>query len=276
MALHLGKKDPTYDSRDLRYAVIRQGITLPKIPPPSGGYGMDFQNWFMLGNGPDDTVFQGFQGCGDCAWAGPAHETMESCKNSGRSVPTFSGKTVVGQYAQYSGYDPKTGANDNGSNVRDVLSWRQKKGLLDDAGTPHKIGAYVSVEPGNLEHLWEALWLFEAVGVGIQFPGSAMDQFNAGKEWTVVPGAKPEGGHYIPIVGHPNADTWTCVTWGKRQTMTAEFLSKYSDEAWAWIDPERYSQLTGNTQQGFSDASLQQYLTAVAKEQSATPPKPGG
>ncbi len=43
MALHLGKKDPTYDSSDFRYAVIREGLTLPKIPAPSGGYGMDFR-----------------------------------------------------------------------------------------------------------------------------------------------------------------------------------------------------------------------------------------
>ena len=271
MTFQLGKKPATYDSRDFRYADARAGLTLPPAPAPGGGYGMDFgaDGWGMLGNGPDNTVFQGFQGCGDCAWAGPAHETMEASKNAGRAVPRFSGKTVVDQYAQYSGYNPQTGANDNGSNVRDVLNWRQTKGLLDDSGTAHTIGSYVALEPGNLAQLWEALWLFNVIGVGINFPESAMDQTNAGQMWSVVPGAKIEGGHYIPVVGHPAADVWTCVTWGQRQTMTTQFLTTYCDEAWAWIDPARYSALTGDTPQGFSAAQVQQYLTAVGQEKSS-------
>jgi hypothetical protein len=270
MTLLLGKRAATYDSRDLRYADVRAGVSLPPAPPPGGGYGMDFgaAGWLMLGNGPDATVFGGFNGCGDCAWAGPAHEVMESCKNAGRPVPAFSGKTVVDQYSAYSGYDPQTGANDNGSNVRDVLNWRQTKGLLDDAGTAHKIGAYVALEPGNLDQFWEALWLFDAVGIGIKFPNSAMDQTNAGQMWSVVPGAQIDGGHYIPLVGHPTAGVWTCVTWGQRQTMTTQFLSTYCDEAWAWIDPERYSQATGETPQGFRDADLEKYLTAVAQQKA--------
>lgn len=268
MALHLGKRPASYDSRDLHYAEVRAGIQLPQAPPPGGGYGMDFgaAGWLMLGNGPDDTVYPGFQGCGDCAWAGPAHETMESAKNSGRPVPSFSGKTVVDQYAAYSGYDPQSGSGDNGSNVRDVLNWRQNKGLLDDSGTAHKIGTFVSLQPGDLNELWEALWLFEAVGIGIQFPNSAMDQFNAGQIWSVVPGAQVEGGHYIPLVGHPTPTVWTCITWGKRQTMTAQFLSKYCDEAWAWIDAERYNQVTGDTMQGFNAAELQKYLPLIAQQ----------
>lgn len=271
MTLQLGKQPASYDSRDLRYADVRTTLSLPPIPPPGGGYGMDFgaDGWLMLGNGPDDSVFSGFQGCGDCAWAGPAHEVMESCKNAGRAVPQFSGKTVVDQYAQYSGYDPQTGAGDNGSNVREVLAWRQKTGLLDDSGTAHKIGTYVALEPGNLDQLWEALYLFDVVGIGINFPVSAMDQINAGQIWSVVPGAKIDGGHYIPIVGHPSPGIWTCVTWGQRQPMTTQFLTTYCDEAWAWLDPERYSQATGETPQGFTAEQMQQYMTVVSQQKAA-------
>jgi hypothetical protein len=268
MTLYLGKQNPTYDSRDLSYARVRESLDLPAVPPPGGGYGNDFPDWLMLGNGPDDTVSPGFQGCGDCAWAGPAHETMEAHCNAKSAIPSFSGKTIVNQYAEYSGYNVQTGADDNGSNVRDVLKWRQTKGLLDDSGSTHKIGAYVALEPGDLDQLWGALWLFEVVGVGIQFPQSAMDQFNANQMWTVVPGTKTEGGHYIPVVGHPTPGIWTCVTWGSRQTMSAQFLTTYCDEAWAWIDAERYSAITGKTLQGFDDTNLEQYLTDVAQAKS--------
>lgn len=265
--LSLGKKPASYDKRDLLYADIRpKGVQLPQVPV-TWGKGMDFgsNNWLMLGNGPDDTVFPGFQGCGDCAWAGPAHEEMQAAHEAGRAIPQFSGKTVVSQYSAYSGYDPQSGANDNGSNVRDVLNWRQTKGLMDDQGNAYKIGAYVSIQPGDWRMLREACWLFESVGIGIQFPNSAMDQFNNGQVWSVVPGASIEGGHYVPVVGHPYPGYWTCITWGQRQVMTWEFVAKYCDEVWAYIDPERYNKVTGLTYNGFKDADLEKYLALVTQ-----------
>lgn len=259
----LGKLAPKYDKRDLSFSELRTTTTLPPIPKPGGGYGMDFgsSGWGMLGNGPDNTVFSGFGGCGNCAWAGPAHEVMELAKNTGRPVPAFSGKTIVDQYSAYSGYNPQTGANDNGSYVRDVLEWRRTKGLLDDSNNAHKILVYVSIEPGNTQQMWEALYMFESVGIGINFPGSAMDQTNAGQPWSVVPGAQIEGGHYIPLVGHPTDDIWTCITWGQRQTMTQQFLTTYCDEAWGYITPEQYNAVTGESQQGYKEADLEKYIS---------------
>ncbi|MGO9957313.1 MAG: hypothetical protein ACLP50_15310 [Solirubrobacteraceae bacterium] len=274
--MKLGKQPATYDSRDIRYADVRpSGVSLPKVPPPGGGYGTDFSDWLMLGNGPcdDGSVQSGwaaFQGAGDCAWAGPAHEEMEACKNAGRPVPAFTCLNVLQQYSAYSGYNLQTGAGDNGSNVRDVLTWRQTKGLVDAAGAAHKIGTFVSLEPGNTDQLWEALWLFESVGIGINFPNSAMDQFNAGQMWSVVAGTTIEGGHYIPLVGHPVQNVWTCVTWAKRQTMTAQFLTTYCDEAWAYIDPERYNAVTGDTLQKFTDADLDKYITLFSQQIAKT------
>jgi hypothetical protein len=273
--MKLGKQPATYDSRDIWFADVRASApSLPPAPAPSGGYGGDFSDWLMLGNGPCDDgsipkTDAAFEGAGDCAWAGPAHEEMEAAKNAGRPVPPFTCLNVLEQYSAYSGYNLQTGASDNGSNVRDVLKWRQKKGLLDTAGTTHKIGTFVALEPGNTEQLWEALWLFENVGIGINFPNSAMDQFNQGQTWSVVPGAKSEGGHYIPLVGHPLPNVWTCVTWGKRQTMTAQFLTTYCDEAWAYIDPERYNAVTGDTLQDFTAAELQKYITMVAQQKAS-------
>ncbi len=270
--LKLGKRPATYDSRDITFADVRPaGTTLPTAPPPGGGYGTDFADWLMLGNGPCDdgsveSDWAAYGGAGDCAWAGPAHETMEASKNANRPVPGFTCLNVLEQYSAYSGYNLQTGANDNGSNVRDVLSWRQKTGLLDSTGAAHKIGTYVALEPGNTSQLWEALWLFEAVGIGINFPNSAMDQFNAGKMWSVVAGATIEGGHYVPLVGHPVQNVWTCVTWAKRQTMTPQFLTTYCDEAWAYIDPERYNAVTGETLQSFTDADLEKYITVVSQQ----------
>src|ERR1700722_10504368 len=102
--LKLGKQDHIYDSRDIRYGDVRpSSVSLPTAPAPSGGYGIDFSDWLMLGNGPCDdgsvdSSWAAFQGAGDCAWAGPAHETMEACKNAGRPVPEFTCLNVLDQY----------------------------------------------------------------------------------------------------------------------------------------------------------------------------------
>lgn len=266
-----GKRPATYDSRDIRYSNVRAGVTLPEIPSPHGGYGTDFTNWLMLGNGPCDdgsipSSWYAYNGAGNCAWAGPGHEEMEIDKNSKKPVSPFTCLNILNQYAEYLGLanaQALTASNDQGSNVRDVLQWRATKGLLDANNVAHKIGVYVSVEPGNLTDLWEALYLFEAVGIGINFPESAMDQFNNNQIWSVVSGAQIDGGHYIPLVGHPSNNVWTCVTWAKRQTMTPQFITKYCDEAWAYISAERYNAVTGETLEKYTDADLEKYISLV-------------
>lgn len=234
-------------------------------PPSMWGHGHDFPqgDWLMLGNGPDDTVFPGFQGCGDCAWAGPAHEEMEAAKNAGHPVPEFSGKTVVEQYSEYCGYDPQTGENDEGSDVQQVLAWRQEKGLRDDHGSVYKIGRSVSIEPGNLQHLWEAAWLFENVGIGLTVTAAQMDQFDAGPQptWDYVAGSPEEGGHYVPVMGKLGL-----ISWGEDVYYTPRFIEKQNDESFCYIDPLRYSTVTGQTYEHFQDADLEKFIVLAAQQ----------
>lgn len=263
---HFGKRAaraPTSDHvamRDLLKAV--PAGTLPPIPE-NFGHGYDFgrDGWLMLGNGPDNTVFDGFQGCGDCAWAGPAHETMEAARDAGRPIPSFSGATVVKQYSAYSGYDPETGQNDTGSDVQDVLKWRQTKGLLDNSGTAYKIGKTVTLTPGDLHELWAAAYLFECVGIGVNVQEAQMDQFNAGKPWDYVKGSPIEGGHYIPVVGNNGL-----ISWAQRVGFTQAFITNLCDEAYSYVDPERYSQVTGKTAEGFDDQDVELFVSLVVAQ----------
>jgi hypothetical protein len=217
----------------------------------------------MLGNGPDDTVSPGFQGCGDCAWAGPAHEEMEAAKNAGRPVPQFSGQTVVAQYSAYSGYDPATGQNDNGSDVQEVLSWRQTKGLYDDHQQVYKIGQHVALTPGDVRQLWHAAYLFETVGIGVQLQQAQEDQFSAGQPWDYVASSPVIGGHYIPVMGPTGL-----VSWARRVGYTQAFYEHCCDEAYAYIDNERYKAVTGLTAEKFSDQDLERYIVLVAQAKS--------
>ena len=87
-----------------------------------------------------------------------------------------------------------TGANDNGARMQDVLSYWRKTGIEG-----RKILAFAQVDHDDLAQLNGGLGTFGALYVGINFPESAMTQFNEGKPWDVVPGARIEGGHAIHV-----------------------------------------------------------------------------
>ncbi len=230
-ALKLGKTPASDDARDLLFANY---LDASKLPPAPGEFGHETlfgaKAWGMLGN--DEW--------GDCAWAGPAHETMLLSAEGGAAA-TFTTAGVLSDYAAGTGFDPSAGPpghnpTDKGSDVRKVLGYRRKTGIIDAAGRRHRIGAFVKLEAKNLTHVYQAMYLFQAVGIGIEFPGTAMEQFNRGKPWSVLAGAQIEGGHYVPCIARrANIEI---VTWGALQQMTVEFFEKYCDEAWAYISSE--------------------------------------
>jgi hypothetical protein len=252
--LKLGKKPATDDSRDLLFSTYLDATKLPAVPTQFGHEALfGPKAWGMLGN--DEW--------GDCAWAGPAHETMLLTKEGGKPA-SFTTAGVLSDYSAGTGFDPHSGApghnpTDKGSDVRAVLKYRRKTGIIDAAEKRHKIGAFVKLEPKNLTHVYQALYLFQAVGIGIEFPGTAMEQFNEGKPWSVVPGAQIEGGHYVCCVGkRANIDI---VTWGALQQMTVEFFEQYCDEAWVYISTEDLSK--GEDPDGFNLTQLRADLEAV-------------
>jgi hypothetical protein len=252
--LRLGKHPATDDARDLQFTKY---LDATKIPPPPAEFGHEAlfpaKGWGMLGN--DEW--------GDCAWAGPAHETMLLSTEGGHQA-TFTTEGVLSDYAAGTGFNPNAGPpghnpTDKGSDVRDVLKYRRKTGIVDAAQARHKIGAFVKLEPKSLEQVYQALYIFQAVGIGIEFPSSAMNQFNQGKPWSVVEGARIEGGHYVCAVGkRENIDI---VTWGALQQMTVGFFEKYCDEAWAYISTEDLQK--EENPDGFDLSQLKEDLTKV-------------
>jgi hypothetical protein len=252
--LKLGKHPATEDPRDLLFSRYVKPHEIP-APPAQFGHETLFapKSWGMLGN----------DNWGDCAWAGPAHETMLLTAEGGKPVQ-FTEAAVLSDYTAGTGFDPNAGPpgqnpTDRGSNVRNVLKYRVKTGIVDAAGKRHKIGAYVKLGPKDLTEIYQAMYIFQAVGIGIEFPGSAMEQFNKGQPWSVVPGAKVEGGHYVPCVAkRANIDV---VTWGALQPMTVEFFETYCDEAWAYISTEDLKQ--GVDPDGFSLTQLKEDLAAL-------------
>jgi hypothetical protein len=250
--LKLGKLPAAPRPTDFKFADLAAAIQLPSVPSRFG-HGTAYSDWGMLGN----------DRYGDCVWAGAAHEHMLLNKVvRGIDVP-FSDQSVLGDYSACTGFDPNDPSTDNGTDVHVALSYRRKTGIEDANGKRHQIGAYVALDPKSWQHLEQATYIFGAVGIGIEFPGSAMDQFNSGQPWDVVQGATIEGGHYIPTVGSMDASSQvTVLTWGKRQVMTQAFYEQYNDEAWVYITQDELHD-NGKGLHGFDVAKLNSFLSAL-------------
>lgn len=223
------------------------------LPTPSATFGHDgaVRAWQMLAN---DSL-------GDCVIAGGLHETMLWTQN-GSSLVSVSDAAAIKNYSAITGYNPKDPNSDQGTDMQVAASYRRKTGLVDANGKRHKIAAYLAITPGDLQEHLLAMYLFGAVGIGINFPASAMTQFNAGKPWTVVKGSKIEGGHYISGVARRSGRI-VIVTWGKEQPMDDAFLAKYNDESYAYVSEEYLK--AGKSPEGFNATQLIADLAAITK-----------
>lgn len=273
--VRLGFNPRPYDSRDINYSEFRgaldkAGLT-SQLPKPTGvwGHGNDFTVWPMFANGPDATApgVAGEQGCGDCEIAGKLNETLEAAKNAGRPIPVVDGATAVNLYSLLSGYNPSTGANDNGLDTRTVLNYFQKTGLTDQNGVNLKIGPYFFGEPQNWQEYCEIAFLFEAGGIAWDFTSQMMDQFDAGKPWQYVANSTPEGGHYTAGMGPNHTISWT-----RNQAFTTLCYQRQNTEVSGYIYPERYNAVTGETLEGWKDADLEKFIVMVAQQKLGIAP----
>ena len=196
-------------------------------PPPTVDRASKVTAWPMYGN---DRI-------GDCTCAAVGHE-IQAWTAYGMGEVTIPESAVIQAYSAITGYNPATGANDNGANVQDVLGYWQKTGVGG-----HQIGGFAQLTGlDNLTLAKQCLDLFGTVYLGIEVPESAMEQFGAGEPWTYVGDRNIVGGHAIPV------QYWTTdvtgeievITWGKRQRMTRRFWYEYVEEAWVVFSPDQF------------------------------------
>jgi hypothetical protein len=189
---------------------------------------------------------------GCCVWAAVGH-MLEAWTTyaSGVTLEVPAAALLTG-YSAVTGFDPAQtqpdGSNptDNGTVLADALAYWQKSGI---AG--HQILAYAQIK--DFTHVQAALRVFGALMVGVSFPESAMDQFNANQPWTVVDGAASIGGHCIHV-GYDGSD-FRCVTWGAVEEISVPWWHKYVDEVWVPITPEWLS-AAGTTPSGLDLVGL--------------------
>jgi len=196
---------------------------------------------------------------GCCVWAGAAHESMLWTREAG-ALATYTEANVLAAYAAVTGFNPAIGAHDDGTDMLAACKYRQRTGIPDAKGTRHKIGAYLALDVGDVEQLHAAAYLFDGVGIGVQFPREWMDRFNAGRTWATVRNPHIDGGHYVSAVCRHRNFTGV-VSWGRVVWLTDAGYRQFNDETYAYLAPEKLR--GGVDMQGLDLATLRTDLARL-------------
>ncbi len=252
MAYKLGKKPARpwqAPGNAFRFARYADAAALPPLPAAFGHEDL-ISPWPMFAN----------DRCGDCVFAGAAHETMLLTKEAGRPA-AFTDSNVLSDYAAVTGFNPGDPATDQGTDMQAAAQYRRQTGIVDAAGRRHTVAAYLALEPGNTHSILIAAYLFVA-GVGLKLPSSALDQNADGQVWDVVHGSTTAGGHYVPLLGRRADGLLVFVSWGGIQLATERFVQTYCDEAIAYLSDEDL--VLGKSPDGFDLATLTADLAKLA------------
>lgn len=181
---------------------------------------------------------------GDCTIAAKVHLMGLWTYYAKGSQRIISDADIIKAYSAVSGYDPVTGANDNGAVMLTVLNYFRQTGIGGN-----KILAYVELDILDHVQIKQAIQIFGGVDSGVWLPISAQDQI--GKVWDVCADTSSRckigswGGHDVAQTKYDKNEL-LCPTWGNVQRLTWKFWDKYFGEAYAivtedWINKERIS-----------------------------------
>ncbi|HEY3718359.1 MAG TPA: hypothetical protein VGL39_27870 [Jatrophihabitantaceae bacterium] len=191
---------------------------------------------------------------GDCTCAAVGH-AIQVLTSLASTLVTVADSVILAAYEAVSGYNPVTGANDNGAVELDVLNRWRKQGF-----DGHSIAGYTKLDETNVTHLKQAISLFGFAYIGTAVP-AAWEQ--APDVWDVATGADGEivGGHAIVFVGYDD-QYLTLISWGRLYRMTWAAYHAYVDEAYAVLSPD-WIKTDGTSPSGFATAALLNDLTAL-------------
>jgi hypothetical protein len=248
----LGLQTPRPGSVPLKFSAVFNAVALPSVPTTPWGRAGLVKDYGMLDN---DTL-------GDCVPAGTDHLIMLRNQVQGTTID-FTNTNVVADYSAMTGYSPYIPFSDQGTDMQAAAAYWQNTGMVDSAGTRHKIDAYVDIQIGYIDEVLLSSWLFVGTGIGVNLPSSAEAQFDANEPWTVVANDSDEGGHFFPIIDITADGNLVGVTWGKEQVMTKAWLQKYMNFGIGYLSKDILNKVTNLSPNSYNYDALDQYLKEV-------------
>jgi hypothetical protein len=169
---------------------------------------------------------------GDCVWATIGHQIQALTTYGQGNTIVVHDASLLSAYSAVTGFDPTKPSTDQGTVVQDALNYWRKTGIEG-----HQILAFAQVDHTNRAEVEAAINVFGSVHVGLNFPQSAMDQFNAGRDWdTIARDGGVIGGHAVPVGSYDDTTGFDgTVSWARQLRMSQSFWNKYVEEAWIVI-----------------------------------------
>lgn len=265
------KNDPTKPR--IRLFEYPAGVAVSYTPPETLDYysRIPAASWGMDGNGPDPTNPPDVpEGAGDCTFADVDHEVKSDEVVAGNAEVNSTATEVLAAYEKVTGYKPSDPSTDQGAQMQDVRTYWRKSGITL-GGQIHKILMFAELTVSNHALVQWFLDRCGTVGFGINFPDSAMTQFNNGQPWDVVPGEPdPTDGHAIAFVGWNKVGP-LILTWGKVQQMTWAFYDKYVEEVWGSLSADFINEKAGTDEFGETLYQLGQQFASITNEPNPVP-----
>lgn len=165
----------------------------------------------------------------DCTAAAAGHQREVWTRYGQLATITTTDADVLRFYERCSGYRIGDPSSDRGAIMQDCLDVWRRTGLGRD-----RILAFFQLDHTNLAEVKTALWLLGGVYVGVNFPRSAMTQFNNRQPWDYNPGLDNtiEGGHCVHLGAIDATGMLTVTTWGQTQQVTPAWWAQFVEEAW--------------------------------------------
>lgn len=192
--------------------------------PASFCWGQNVKSWPVLLN---DRI-------GDCTCASLTHLLLAKASEPGDLAgQAFAphDADVLQLYRDVSGYDPSTGANDNGAVMLDVLHRVQSHPLAGHLiGRPYTVGLRDHAVLRSVLHATGGLY------VGVNLPlawQSNPEVWDA--TWGAADGPGTWGGHAIAVIGADDNGVWL-VSWGTRRYMTWRAWDAVAEECHTFLD----------------------------------------
>lgn len=206
---------------------------------------------------PPDTDALGNDRAGCCVFAGPGHHINMIHAQLG-DPNRVSSTDVLSVYTKYTGYNPATGANDNGYVVRDMLGNWVKDGLYGTYAI-----AYALVDWTDPVETAIATWLGCGTIGGYALPIAAQGQSDdQGRQlWDVPAGGWPQGkgpgtwgGHCMWVRGSSPKLT-NANSWGQDTIWTMPWQKACCDEMWVVL-VDKWIAASGQAPNGFAYQDL--------------------
>lgn len=245
MTLKLGKGAVKHDARTYKLGPVL-AVRLPDVPA-SKDWSRDvpYQMW-------------GNDRFGCCAFAAYAALTATWTK-AAQALVLLTTTTVLSAYAEVTGFNPLTGANDNGTILLDQLNHWRIAGL-PRPGQPERdyLTAFGSIAPTDVQGIKRAIAYLGGVLAGVQVPRGFMN-LGLGETWDLSklsgPDLEPEGGHAIALTGYTAGGVFFN-TWGTRTFMPWATFTQIADEAYGLLSRQNWLGIRGFSPNGEEFDSL--------------------